>query len=47
MGNVVEVSALPSGAGDLYELARVKLTTGKVVSSQRRDDIPPWGYVPG
>jgi hypothetical protein len=43
----IEASALPSGTGDLTTSARALLTTGQVIESVARQDVPPVGYVPG
>ena len=43
----IEEAHLPPGTGEPYDLARVRLTTGRVIHSERRTDVPPWGYIPG
>lgn len=43
----IEVADLPPDAGDVTTLARVQLTTGEVVESVPREDVPPVGHVPG
>jgi hypothetical protein len=43
----IETGALPPGTGDLTTLARVRLTTGRVIKSVARRDVPPAGFVPG
>jgi hypothetical protein len=44
---VDRVADLPPDAGDVTTLARVQLTTGAVVGSVPREDVPPVGHVPG
>jgi len=43
----IEVAHVPPGAGDVTRLARVKLTSGTVIHSVPRTDVPPAGFVPG
>lgn len=43
----IPVRELHSKLADLYEAARVRVSTGEVVGSVRNDTVPPEGSVPG
>jgi hypothetical protein len=44
----VEVSKIPSALHEsVYELARARLSTGKIIKSERNKDVPESGIVPG
>lgn len=45
----IPVTELPNNltTDDVYKLARVRLSTGKVFTSKHNRDVPPFGAVPG
>ncbi len=45
----IEVGRLPAGVtvGEVYRLARVRLSTGQVFRSKQNKNVPSVGYVPG
>jgi hypothetical protein len=43
----VEASRLPPHCDDPYTLARARLSTGQVFQSQKNDNVPDQGFIPG
>lgn len=44
----IEVQRLPSSAGNnVYTMARVRLSNGRIIKSKFNRDVPNAGYVPG
>ena len=41
------VSAIPVGEEEAFLLARVRLSSDKVVKSRKRENVPEFGMVPG